>query len=684
MSSFVTSQTLLIIVPILIIYLLCVGDTFLLFLSRVLRNGLLENQFYMRFPLALALGTVITPIIIFFLSIVHLLNFWSAFILFVFFFIIRISQERVTLLRFKEFFDPKPIAALWTYLREKYFIVLYWLIFAGALFLRLYPLLGLYAPPADDPKMHVLLTQLIVETNGFPETWGIYAPKGYTDAPVMYFLMFHGICAYIHFLTTISVVQTVLIITNVYSALITLGMFYLSMQLFKNENSHISALFTAFFVAFISNNPLRFFGWGGNVGLATYFVSLTTLGFLIKYFFYCKTYESHLDRILVGGLLLGGLISMHPLDTIVIIGCATPFLLYLLVKQWSFQRSRDVLILYVLSFLIGLLSLYKLFLYPSSPEIQQFIIEQQAPFWKEKQIIQPEHIWALLSLKQSTIVYFLYLVRHWIGTRVVLFAIIGVLTFIFTREWRKMGFLLSWITLQSFFIVNGPYGLFFIQFPQWYNFLPDRFLLGLALPLSILAGYGLFSVIQLLLIFHRTLIKTSGDISKLSTKKTLLSSVVPLAIVLIFAWTSIGAYYQWNFMMESKELSPVTKADYEAFLWIKENTHTNATFFVTYADAGQWITVFAQRRVSPLFINQNEKIYLENEIFGDTIIPLMLENPNDPLALALLEKQGITHIYIGAKTIFGRQQPDPGLFGEVNYECTYMQNNVWIFQLRKL
>ena len=681
MSSFVTIQTLLIIVPLLLIYLFFVGDTFLLLLSRVFKTRLLEDQFCMRFPLVLALGTVITPIIVYFLSIFHLLNFWSSIVLFAFFLIVRISQSNLTSIRFKEFVESISILRLKKQIHERIFILLYWTIFGMALFIRLYPLLGLYGPPADDPKMHVLLTQLIVENHGFPDTWGMYAPKGYTNAPIMYFLMFHGICAYIHFLTTISVVQSVLIITNVYSALITLGLFYLSNHLFNNKKI---SLLAAFFVALVSNNPLRFFGWGGNVGLATYFLSLTTLGVLIKYFFYNETYESHFDRILVGGLLLGGLISMHPLDTIVIIGCATPFLLYLLAKQWSFQRSRDVLILCILSLLIGLLSLYKLLLYPSSPVIQQFIIEQQAPFWKEKQILRPEHIWALISLNPSVVNYFLFLVRHWISTRVVLFAIIGVLSLILSREWDKAGFLLSWTTFQSFFIVNGPYGLFFVKFPQWYNFLPDRFLLGLALPLSILAGYGLFSVIQILLLYHKTRIQKLINVQRLNIKKAFLCSIVPLTIILILAWTSLGIYYQWNFMIESRELSPITDSDYEAFLWIKENTPTNATFFVTYADAGQWIPVFTQRRVSPLFINQNEKIYMENEIFGDTVIPLMLENPNDPLALSLLKKQGITHIYIGSKTIFSRQQLVPDLFDEPNYECVYMQNNVWIFQLRKL
>jgi len=666
-------------VPILLIYLFCVGDTFLLFFSRVLRSNLLEDQYNMRFPLALALGTVITPIIISFLSIFHLLNFWSAILFFAIFLIVRMSQFNWTSIKFVELFESISISQLRKHKHKILFLILYWTIFGVSLIIRLYPLLGLYAPPADDPKMHVLFTQLIVENHGFPEVWGVYAPKGYTDSPIMYFLMFHGICAYIHFLTTISVVQSVLIITNVYSALITLAIFYLSNHLFNNKNI---ALLTSFFVAFISNNPLRFFGWGGNVGLAAYFVSLTTLGVLIKYFFYYENYKSHLDRILVGALLLGGLISMHPLDTIVIIGCAAPFLLYLLVKYWSFQRFRDVLILFILSSFIGLLSMYKLLLYPSSPEMQMFIIEQQAPFWMVKQIIRPEHIWALISLKPSVITYLLYLVRQWISTRVVLFAIIGVLSLIFTRKWNKVGFLLSWITFQSFFIVNGPYGLFFIQFPQWYNFLPDRFLLGLTLPLSILAGYGLFSVIQLLLLFHRTKIQKLTTIKKLSIKTVFLGSIIPLTIVLIITWTSVGAYYQWNFMIENRELSAVTDADYEAFLWIRENISYDATFFVTYADAGQWIPAFTQRRVSPLFINQNERIYMENEIFGDTVIPLMLENPNDPLALSLMKKQGITHIYIGAKTIFSRQQLVPDLFDEVNYDCIYMQNNVWIFQLR--
>ena len=138
MSSFVTIQTLLIMVPILLIYLFCVGDTFLLFFSRVLRSNLLEDQYNMRFPLALALGTVITPIIISFLSIFHLLNFWSAILFFAIFLIVRMSQFNWTSIKFVELFESISISQLRKHKHKILFLILYWTIFGVSLIIRLY------------------------------------------------------------------------------------------------------------------------------------------------------------------------------------------------------------------------------------------------------------------------------------------------------------------------------------------------------------------------------------------------------------------------------------------------------------------------------------------------------------------------------------------------------------------
>ncbi|HID91374.1 TPA: hypothetical protein EYP44_05395 [Candidatus Bathyarchaeota archaeon] len=38
------------------------------------------------------------------------------------------------------------------------------------------PLIGLYVPPRDDPKMHSYYTWFIVSGNGYPPTRGRYAP----------------------------------------------------------------------------------------------------------------------------------------------------------------------------------------------------------------------------------------------------------------------------------------------------------------------------------------------------------------------------------------------------------------------------------------------------------------------------------------------------------------------------
>jgi hypothetical protein len=145
--------------------------------------------------------------------------------------------------------------------------------------LRFVPIVGMYVYPGDDAKMHTLLTRLIVENNGYPSSWGHYAPPGKEQSPVSYPLGFHSIVAFTYFMINqqIPLPQLVLIITQFYNLLIVLSLYYLASKLLNRVLGVTSALT----IGIVSQAPLLFFWWGGNSELAATFLFLTLIPLIL-------------------------------------------------------------------------------------------------------------------------------------------------------------------------------------------------------------------------------------------------------------------------------------------------------------------------------------------------------------------------------------------------------------------
>lgn len=144
----------------------------------------------------------------------------------------------------------------------------------------------------------------------------------------------------------------------------------------------------------------------------------------------------------------------------------------------------------------------------------------------------------------------------------------------------------------------------------------------------------------------------------------------------------------------------VTRPDLQAMAWIEENTAKDARFlansFLAYgeraivgSDGGWWLPLLAGRAntVPPLNYRTEQGPWPEyRERVLDIVRQLQQTGVDDPATLALLEEQGITHVYVGQQqgrvNYRGPDVLDPAaLLDSPHYRPVYHQDRVWIFEL---
>ncbi len=265
------------------------------------------------------------------------------------------------------------------------------------------------------------------------------------------------------------------------------------------------------------------------------------------------------------------------------------------------------------------------------------------------------------------------------GGSILLIAAVGVIFYLVRSERTnsKRNSIISivvWGASLFFIAANGPTGFYFIEFPLWYIFNPTYIRPALTLPLVCMAGYG-----------FTNLSNWAGSIGDLKTLNNLTAKQVCQKILYLFIIASIfiESILLFTYMVGNEEQSAVTSSDYEAFLWIRNNTDVNATFFVSNSDAGQWILAIAHRRTFPIFKSHGESLWTEEYVTKvDELNHEMQQNPNSEEALSLLKIFNIDYVYIGKKAIYDRQLLNPTPFlGSQNYDLVYSDGDVWIFKI---
>jgi len=650
-----------------------IGDT-----ARILINRVTSKEFQMKLTffkvlnIDIALATAVIPLITLILTFLgHKLNIYSAFTcLFIFvgirFYLLKAEGK----LQVKSFSSAKKLLRQ---IEPVNILIVFTILLA--LLIRLYPTLGLYVYPADDAKGHSLLAHLIIENNGYPPSWGQYAPPQYASSPVIYMLGFHSICAFFYFLTGFPIEGCVLLITNIYSGLLALAIFYLASEIFENN---IAGLLSAIFIGLVSQHPMSFFYWGGNAELAGDFLFITFLAFFVR----TLTIETYsYANVITGTLLLGGSLYMHYFSFFIACCFVFPYLVYRVFKAKKRLKMLTYTgVLLIGSIVIDLPFLINPLLATGIPERAQYLEAYAYWWWSNTQYLGPRY----LSTNES--LHFLWnVVSGWVGLVFIVIASIGII--LPSRGISKMKgqilCLICWLGVLLAVHENGPSGFYFIKIPFWYILLPDRFFLAMVFPLSCIIGYGIYKVYNLwksslgYLAQKRLMARGSGLLRRYSKW---------LFIAVVVSLVTLQAYSSFQFMLGARQFSVVTQEDYAAFMWIKAHLPRDAKFGVTGSDAGQWIPAITGRSVFPIFVVGHAE-YFSTQKFDDdfnTMFNWITTDPDNSEALLFLNRQQVNYIYIGQRGFFGRPRFDPKiLLNSKHYELLYHINgqNVCIFKV---
>lgn len=651
-----------------LVCLFLIGDTFI----RLFKNG--GNSFvnldvFERINMKLIIGSIALIILVLLLTVFgFLLNIISSFVFLLSVIAIRIllfikSKEYVKMLKMFNFMKTNRISNInW----KKYlFEILFGTILILVMISRLLPLVGLYVPPGDDPKFHALITLLIVENNGVPSTW-----QPFIDSSLSYMVGFHAINAYFVCLFFIPAYTAVMITTNIYSSLITISAYYFVKRVYKNREIALSAAFVLGMLTFM---PIHFFSWGGNSAILGYYLALTAVGFLYDIF----VQQERLDtkNALIAVLLTMGAFYAHYLSSLLLLVFLLPPLLYKTFQERMPLNMISAFTTMCFGFLLTLPLSVRAFNVASNPVKQEFLNKIYIPYWWNRALfVKIEYF---TSFEGLTIIW---KNTSWIfGTTTILFFSIGLIYIlvksVFKQTKKEHWYIAIWLVILGILSINDPSGPFFIQFPFWYNFIPDRTFYTATFPVSCIAGYGLYRIVT--------------DIPRIKPIASLGRRELPWILIILILLITITPQIVWNVdhAYRFRKFSAVSADDYNAMLWIQENTSEDATFYAGDffgADAGQWIPVMAHRKVISPYTNHFEE-YVTTEFWNDMNLlnKLLLSNPCTQESVELLKKYNIDYIYIGAKTIHDRLQLNPSLFCTPQYETLYQEGSVWILEVNK-
>lgn len=134
-----------------------------------------------------------------------------------------------------------------------------------------------------------------------------------------------------------------------------------------------------------------------------------------------------------------------------------------------------------------------------------------------------------------------------------------------------------------------------------------------------------------------------------------------------------------------------TREDLQAMAWIKANTPPTARFmvnvfhvygiekYVTGQDTGYWLPLLAERAVFvPPLVFPSERATSPD--FADQLKALGLAQADmtSPETLALFQREGITHVYLGARGTFISAE---ALLKSPHYRLVYQNQTVYVFEI---
>jgi hypothetical protein len=524
------------------------------------------------------------------------------------------------------------------------------------------PLIGLWVTPGDDAKLYSLITLRIVQAQGLPSNWGIFAgPSWYMEHVHLLVPGFSSEVAFLNLLFGAAIPSTVSILSSLFRSLAPASVYALAWIITRRR---IPAMVSMGVYGLVIIEPtFGWFTWGGMAELSS--LSVLPVACAATYLF-VKSGALSWRTLLWGSILVTGMSMLHPFA----------YFYYI-----AFVIAASVILLFRKKIVRGVAVWLPAFLglgLGAGPFVNALIPElviaksysTSNPSWT------PTLNWtmsvpaAISSLQNRFIAVY--------GQAATVILLIGLVISVGIFKWRKeaLAILGLWYLGLFFLHENNPNGLWLVPFPLWYRIDSNRTFgitsLIVSLAIGLMAGFW----IPRLPAIRRIPAFSFRNISQSIMKhwKLLVIAGVILLMLVPQEINNVGV------MFGARPNSPITAQDITAFNWIQSNIPANATFFTNTADAGTWIPIYADRKVVMPF-----GVVTNNTLLADynTAVTAFCINPDNSTGLQFMNMTGATYVYSGPARINGRLGFDPNKIIATDLFVTlYHQDDVWIFRLK--
>ncbi|MFN8471232.1 MAG: DUF6541 family protein [Anaerolineae bacterium] len=631
-----------IIIPMLAVFFVP-GYGLSLWLDRNRRNGLVKEYQMLwdlpgRFALSVGLSLAVWPLLFLLLSVTPIrLNstvVWSLMLLVVAA-IVAVQARRWR----RDPSEASPVARYRALGRDDWLVAITFvaiLVIIAAL--RALHVFGLAVPPWVDSIQHAVGVRLFTDSGRLPSTWG----SDVYNVPFIYHFGFHSVTAVFTWLSGLSIPSAMLIAGQVMNTLVTVGVYLLTARLTGRRGAGLVAMTI---VGTVSLMPAYYLTWGR-------YTQLTGLALLpaaaVLAFDAIDARPPVGRRIVLAGVAAGALFVTHYRVLLMYVALVGAYLVVETVAAVVYRRRFAPLwgrigTVAALALVITL---------PWEARLAVTLTQAGSlSAWLNGSASFNTPHWGLLALGYQRELFIFSaigaLLAFWLRPKFVAVVLIATGVTVLVTNPSAVGLSSSWV------------------------FSNDSLIITAFLPLAMLTGYGAATVLGLVLE------KMPGE---WRPAVTIAGAVLLVGVAL---WTADGMLTVVN---------PVTvlatQDDVAAAAWIRDNVPQTARFLVNsrawqegaYAatDGGGWLSILANRPTTlppisyaysssaPLIdkVTQTEKAVSE-AASAETLAPL-------------IQSEGATHIYIGAKG--GALKPEMFL-NKPGFRLLYSNGAAWVFEV---
>ena len=528
----------------------------------------------------------------------------------------------------------------------KYLILILLIAFSIVIISFPFPKNGILIPMGDDPVTSTLASTMIAQQGKIPLSWAPYFPEqsSFTFPPG-----YPSVIAFLYLLDPSWSMPLLVSLFSVFFAIIHGEIFVLTRRVLHDDRI---ALCATAFSALVSVGFYQMIITGrfpGLVGLAL------TLNLLLFSYLYSITGKRRL--LLLAGITLASLFVTYTVSFITATLFVTLFFSFRLI---FFKHRKESIVGGATIIFMGIaLSLPWVFNILTRLMVRVPTREYDALLaWFDMYSVRSE-----IGLTNLSMYY-----GYWLF----LLGIMGLLIVLVRK--RGGSFLLAWFLSISLLMLNE---ILKIPFPGWYYLQSGAFLNPtLSLPLSVLAGIGFVKAYDLL--------KKRLQHPSPKSMKTNLCFV--LVVALLLSTVALGT--RTIVPRVTLQTNRISSADYNAIMWISNNTPEDAVIFNDYwvGTPSTWVPVISHRRIVMPLLSISE-VGWSNIMFTRQDESIIVANdPNSTEALSILKKYDASYIYlsnnVSAQVQEWRNNYDAYVFLQSShYELAFNEDNAWVIRV---